>query len=132
MTTTTETTRTDATAVWREVAAATGPADRAVAEDGVRLAYRLAGLPEPEHIVWAGSPREGAALAARLTADGGAGRSVRDEVRTRPWAAAREQVSDRLGRTLGRDRRPVVGDHGHADRPHTQQCRRGPGRGAGG
>ena len=39
MTTTTETTRTDATAVWREVAAATGPADRAVAEDGVRLAY---------------------------------------------------------------------------------------------
>ena len=97
MTTTTETTRTDATAVWREVAAATGPADRAVAEDGVRLAYRLAGLPEPEHIVWAGSPREGAALAARLTADGGAGRSVRDEVRTRPWAAAREQVSDRLG-----------------------------------
>ncbi|MGW3726620.1 DUF6745 domain-containing protein [Streptomyces sp. NPDC000851] len=82
---------------WREVAAATGPADRAAAEGGVRLAYRLAGLPEPERIVWAGSPREGAALAARLTAEGAAGRSVRDKVRTRPWAVARACVADRLG-----------------------------------
>ncbi|MYS08580.1 hypothetical protein GTW71_19530, partial [Streptomyces sp. SID6041] len=29
---------------WRSVAAATGPADRAAAEAGVRLAYRTAGL----------------------------------------------------------------------------------------
>ncbi|KIF72671.1 hypothetical protein HY68_26375, partial [Streptomyces sp. AcH 505] len=29
---------------WRVVAAATGPADRAAAERGVRLAYRSAGL----------------------------------------------------------------------------------------
>ncbi|MEU7060275.1 DUF6745 domain-containing protein [Streptomyces sp. NPDC046197] len=86
-------------AMWREVAAATGPADRAAAEEGVRLAYRLAGLPEPERIVWAGSPREGVALAARLTAEGVAGRSVREAVRTRPWAAARERVLDRLGPT---------------------------------
>ncbi|MER6015697.1 DUF6745 domain-containing protein [Streptomyces bluensis] len=91
------TAQTDVTAVWRGVAAATGPADRTKAEDGVRLAYRLAGLPEPERIVWAGSPREGAALAARLTAEGTAGRSVRDEVRTRPWAAARKRLADRLG-----------------------------------
>ncbi|PZH18358.1 hypothetical protein C1I97_03895 [Streptomyces sp. NTH33] len=92
-----ETAQLDTTAVWREVAAATGPADRAAAEEGVRLAYRLAGLPEPEHIIWVGSPREGAALAARLTAEGTAGRGVRDEVRTRPWAAARKRVLDRLG-----------------------------------
>lgn len=107
MTTTTETTQTettqketaqtDATAVWREVAAATGPADRAAAEDGVRLAYRLAGLPEPGRVVWAGSPREGAVLAARLTTGDGAERGVRDEVRTRPWAAARTHLHDRLG-----------------------------------
>ncbi|MCW7944449.1 hypothetical protein AAW14_20665 [Streptomyces hygroscopicus] len=84
-------------AMWREVAAGVGPADRAAAEEGVHLAYRLAGLPEPERIVWAGSPREGAALAARLTAEGAAGRSVREAVRTRPWAAARERVLDRLG-----------------------------------
>ncbi|MGW3243522.1 DUF6745 domain-containing protein [Streptomyces sp. NPDC001070] len=92
-----DTAASDATAVWREIVAATGPADRAAAEEGVRLAYRLAGLPEPERIVWAGSPREAAALAVRLTAEGAAGRSVRDAVRTRPWAAARERVADRLG-----------------------------------
>lgn len=92
-----DTAQTDMVAMWREVAAGVGPADRAAAEEGVRLAYRLAGLPEPERIVWAGSPREGAALAARLTAEGAAGRSVREAVRTRPWAAARERVLDRLG-----------------------------------
>lgn len=88
---------TDVTAEWREVVAATGPADRTAAEDGVRLAYRLAGLAEPETVVWVGSPRAGVLTAARLTADGTAGPSVRDAVRTRPWAAARQQVFDRLG-----------------------------------
>lgn len=90
--TTAETTHT-----WRAVASATGPADRAAAEEGVRLAYRLAGLPEPETVVWADSPREGASLVARLTTEGTAGRSVRDAVRTRPWATARRQLFDRLG-----------------------------------
>ncbi|MCX5202856.1 hypothetical protein OG897_15535 [Streptomyces sp. NBC_00237] len=42
---------------WSAVAAATGPADRAAAEEGIRLAYRTAGLAEPERIVWAASPR---------------------------------------------------------------------------
>ncbi|RAJ61398.1 hypothetical protein K376_02249 [Streptomyces sp. PsTaAH-130] len=87
----------EATHTWRAVASATGAADRAAAEAGVRLAYRLAGLPEPESVVWADSPREGAALAARLTAEGTAGRSVRETVRTRPWAAARRRLLDRLG-----------------------------------
>lgn len=93
----TETAQLETTARWRAVAAATGPADRTAAEEGVRLAYRLAGLPEPERVVWAGSPREGAALAARLTAEGTAGPSVRDAVRTRPWDTARTRVLDRLG-----------------------------------
>ncbi|MEW2497636.1 DUF6745 domain-containing protein [Streptomyces nodosus] len=92
-----ETAQTDRTALWREVASTTGPADRAAAEEGVRLAYRLAGLPEPERIVWAGSPHEGVTLAARITTEGTAGRSVRDAVRTRPWAAARERALERLG-----------------------------------
>lgn len=92
-----ETAQADTMAKWREAAAATGPADRGAAEEGLRLAYRLAGLKEPETVVWAGSPREGAALAARLTAEGATGRSVREAVRTRPWAAARKDVLDRLG-----------------------------------
>lgn len=81
---------------WRVVAAATGPADRAAAERGVRLAYRSAGLAEPATIRWAGSPLAGAET-ARALAGAGAGRSVRDEVRTRPWAEERRRVHDALG-----------------------------------
>lgn len=79
---------------WRAVAAATGPADRTAAEEGVRLAYRTAGLAEPERIVWAGSPRSGVAAVRSLDDPG---RSVRDEVRTRPWAEERRRIHDELG-----------------------------------
>ncbi|WP_046499494.1 DUF6745 domain-containing protein [Streptomyces odonnellii] len=80
--------------MWRAVAAATGETDRPAAERGVRLAYRRAGLEEPERIIWAGSPLAGAELARSLD---GAGRSVRDEVRTRPWAEERRRLHDALG-----------------------------------
>ncbi|MFG2994170.1 DUF6745 domain-containing protein [Streptomyces sp. NPDC048257] len=86
--------------VWRAAAAATGPADRAAAEAGVRLAYRAAGLAEPERIVWADSPRAAVRL---LGADDGPsgpaarGRSVREAVRSGPWAAERERAQQQLG-----------------------------------
>ncbi|MGW5679368.1 DUF6745 domain-containing protein [Streptomyces sp. NPDC003860] len=80
---------------WRAVASATGPADRAAAEDGVRLAYRKAGLAEPERILWAASPREAVVTVRSLGAEAGA--SVREEVRTRPWAEERRRVHDELG-----------------------------------
>ncbi|MEW2071526.1 DUF6745 domain-containing protein [Streptomyces sp. NPDC007346] len=79
---------------WRDVAAATGAADRAAAEEGVRRAYRTAGLAEPERIVWAASPRAAVEAVEKL-AD--AGRSVREEVRTRPWAQERRRMYDELG-----------------------------------
>lgn len=79
---------------WRDVAAATGAADRAAAEEGVRRAYRTAGLAEPERIVWAPSPRAAVEAVEKL-AD--AGRSVREEVRTRPWAEERRRMYDELG-----------------------------------
>lgn len=79
---------------WRAVAAETGAADRAAAQDGVRLAYRSAGLAEPEEFVWADSPRAAVGLVKQL-AD--AGRSVREEVRTRPWAEERRRMYDELG-----------------------------------
>ncbi|MFC9177540.1 MULTISPECIES: DUF6745 domain-containing protein [Streptomyces] len=79
---------------WRDVAAATGTADRAAAEEGVRRAYRTAGLAEPERIVWAGSPRAAVEAVEKLT---DAGRSVREEVRTRPWAEERRRMYDELG-----------------------------------
>ncbi|MFE3019492.1 DUF6745 domain-containing protein [Streptomyces sp. NPDC059256] len=79
---------------WRTVAAATGPADRTAAEHGVRLAYRTAGLAEPERIVWVESPRAGVEAVRALS---GAGPSVREQVRTRPWAEERRRVHDELG-----------------------------------
>ncbi|MGA6170638.1 DUF6745 domain-containing protein [Streptomyces sp. NPDC012600] len=79
---------------WRDVAAATGAADRAAAEEGVRRAYRAAGLAEPGRIVWAQSPRAAVGIVEKL-AD--AGRSVREEVRTRPWAEERRRMYDELG-----------------------------------
>ncbi|MEV1044116.1 DUF6745 domain-containing protein [Streptomyces sp. NPDC049916] len=79
---------------WRHVAAATGRADRAAAEAGVRLAYRTAGLAEPDRIIWATSPRAAVETVEKLT---DAGRSVREEVRTRPWAQERRRMYDELG-----------------------------------
>ncbi|MBD0710231.1 MULTISPECIES: DUF6745 domain-containing protein [unclassified Streptomyces] len=79
---------------WRAVAAATGPADRAAAEAGVRLAYRSAGLAGPERFHWVDSPLAAVTLVPTL---GDRGRSVRDEVRTRPWAEERRRLHDALG-----------------------------------
>ncbi|WP_335932854.1 DUF6745 domain-containing protein [Streptomyces sp. PTD5-9] len=79
---------------WRGVAAATGAADRAAAEDGLRLAYRGAGLAEPERIVWVDSPRAAVEAVGKLV---DSGHSVRDEVRTRPWAQERRRMHDELG-----------------------------------
>ncbi|MEU6762759.1 DUF6745 domain-containing protein [Streptomyces sp. NPDC046853] len=80
---------------WRQVAAATGPADRAAAEAGVRLAYRRAGLREPERIRWTASPLEAVRLVAAEKDT--LGSSVRDAVRNRPWAAERAVLHGELG-----------------------------------
>ncbi|MEV8388280.1 DUF6745 domain-containing protein, partial [Streptomyces chartreusis] len=80
---------------WRAWASATGPADRAAAEDGVRRAYRLAGLPEPERVVWVGSPRAAVTLLREDLADRGV--SVRDTVRSAPWARQRRALYAELG-----------------------------------
>ncbi|WP_052852951.1 DUF6745 domain-containing protein [Streptomyces avicenniae] len=87
---------------WRALAVATGPAERAVAEAGVRLAYRQAGLPEPARILWVGSPLEAVRLLSATVpgADGApphTGHSVRAEIRDQPLAAARDALHKRLG-----------------------------------
>ncbi|WP_449064382.1 DUF6745 domain-containing protein [Planomonospora algeriensis] len=78
---------------WEEIAFRAGAADRPGAEAGVRLAYRAAGLAEPERIVWVDSPLAGARAATALDA----GRPVREEVRTRQWERARAAVHASLG-----------------------------------
>ncbi|WP_432135408.1 DUF6745 domain-containing protein [Streptomyces sp. bgisy154] len=84
----------DAVAWWRGWAASTAPADRARAEAGIRLAYRNAGLAEPERVVWAASPREGVAL-VRALVDPGPG--VREAVRSAPWVRERRRLHEELG-----------------------------------
>ncbi|MDL5199226.1 DUF6745 domain-containing protein [Streptomyces sp. ALI-76-A] len=84
----------DGLGAWRAWASATVPADRAAAEDGVRRAYRRAGLAEPERVVWAGSPRAAVTLLREL-ADRGP--SVRDAVRSTPWALERRRLHEELG-----------------------------------
>lgn len=84
----------DAVAEWRAWAASTAPADRARAEAGVRLAYRRAGLAEPERVVWAASPREAVTLVRALRDPGP---SVREAVRSAPWARERARLHAELG-----------------------------------
>ncbi|GLW57531.1 DUF6745 domain-containing protein [Kitasatospora phosalacinea] len=80
---------------WRAVAASTGPADRATAEQAVKDAYRAAGLAEPAEFRWYPSPR--AALAELLAHPGGFGASVREQVRTAAWERARTAALAALG-----------------------------------
>ncbi|MCH5671141.1 DUF6745 domain-containing protein [Streptomyces gilvus] len=79
---------------WRAYASATAPADRVTAEHGIRRAYREAGLPEPEQVVWADSPRAAVTLIRQLT---DRGPSVREALRTAPWALERRRLHARLG-----------------------------------
>ncbi|MEU1042188.1 DUF6745 domain-containing protein [Streptomyces sp. NPDC005907] len=86
----------DELSAWRGWLSATVPADRTVAEAGVRRAYRQAGLPEPERVVWAGSPRAAVELLRDLP---DRGPSVRDAVRSTPWALERRRLHEQLGAT---------------------------------
>jgi hypothetical protein len=79
---------------WRGCATATAPAERAAAEAGVRLAYRRAGLAEPERVLWADSPRGAVTLLLGLEDKGP---SVREEIRTKPWALERDRLYQELG-----------------------------------
>jgi hypothetical protein len=73
------------------------PADRSEAEAGVREAYELGGLAAPARVLWCASPLAGARLVRQLTGEGSTGASVRAAVRTRPWASARADLTERLG-----------------------------------
>lgn len=94
LTATVERSSADSLGPWRAWASSTAPADRAAAEEGVQRAYRLAGLAEPERVVWAGSPREAVTLIRQLPDPGP---SVRDAVRSAPWARERSRLHAELG-----------------------------------
>ena len=63
-------------------------ADRTTAEEGIHLAYRAAGLPPPQRIVWCGGPIEIAGKLAAATPQDAIGASVKSEIH--------DQIRDRI------------------------------------
>jgi hypothetical protein len=105
---------------WTAVGFGAGTTDRAVAEAGVRLAYRSAGLAPPAWVVWLSSPLRGAVAAALLadprlleeadpltravghelaaqgldlTAGDGGGRALHTKLRAELWAEVRSRMA---------------------------------------
>ena len=71
---------------WIRIGLCAEPADRAKAEEGLRLAYRSGGIDPPRKIVWTGSPLSNALVRAICRA------SVRDSVRDSVGDSVRESV----------------------------------------
>ncbi|MEV4312700.1 DUF6745 domain-containing protein [Actinocrispum sp. NPDC049592] len=97
-------------AEWLAHGLCTQPADRPAAVAGVAQAYRAAGLPPPEHVVWAGSPFSGAdeAQKSRQTA----GPSVQYEVHNYIYLG--DSLSERISPATGNQIWSEVGLPVHA------------------
>ena len=80
---------------WIEVGLSTEPASRPAAEEGVRQAYRRAGLEPPSVVIWLGSPYAGCVASAMLSQDQ-VGGQVWDQVRGQVWGQVRGQVRDAI------------------------------------
>ena len=79
---------------WIAIGLSTDPADRARAEAGIRLAYRRAGLTEPDKTIWLGSPMAGAIGYAYL-------RALQSTEQASVWASVRDSVRDSVGASVG-------------------------------
>lgn len=102
---------------WLTVGLSTEPADRAAAENGVRAAYRRAGLTPPRVMVWLDSPLAGCigATVLRDQVCDQVGAKVRDlvwaQVRDQVGPQAREQVRGKVAAQVGAKVRAQVGSH---------------------
>jgi hypothetical protein len=81
---------------WTAIRRATAAADRAAAEEGVRLAYAAAGLAPPARILWCDSPRAMAQPAS------GASRADGCNVKFALVDRVRRRVAARVGRRVGK------------------------------
>ena len=80
---------------WLAVGLSTEPASRPAAEEGVRQAYRRAGLEPPSVVIWLGSPYAGCVASAMLNPDQ-VGDQVGAQVRAQVWAQVGAQVRDQV------------------------------------
>ena len=78
---------------WLAVGLSTEPANRPAAEEGVRQAYRRAGMEPPSVVIWLGSPYAGCVASAMLS-QGQVGAQVRDQVGAQVGAQVWAQVRD--------------------------------------
>ena len=88
---------------WQAVGLSTEPADRAAAEEGVRLAYQRAGLTPPRIVVWLDSPRAGCIGVSMLG-------QVRDQVGAQVWGQVWDQVWGQVGGQVWAQVGDQVGD----------------------
>ena len=105
---------------WIKIGLSTEPADKKEAEEGIRVAYKMAGLPQPK-IVWAGSPFGNAltrAIVTKILTDKKIGASVRDSVwasvgasvRASVWASVWASVGASVGDSVWDSVRDSVSD----------------------
>ena len=80
---------------WLAVGLSTEPANRPAAEEGVRQAYRRAGMEPPSVVIWLGSPYAGCVASAMLSQDQ-VGGQVGGQVWGQVWGQVRGQVGDQV------------------------------------
>ena len=101
-------------AKWTAIGLCTDPADRPAAEEGVRLAYEIAGLLPPKKIVWCGSPLSQGLTRAIVfglrDAEVKCGKEVRDSVSASVRASVRDSVSDSVSASVWASVRDSVSD----------------------
>ena len=88
---------------WAQIRTSTAPANREEAERGIATAYRAAGWPAPEQIVWCESPMQMAALWAKTPHDRSGPNlraAIADQVRSRAAFAIQRRVSGSLLATV--------------------------------
>jgi len=98
---------------WLKIGLCTEPANRKKAEEGIKIAYRIANLSPPEKIVWCTSPlANGSArwsfLIKRIERDF-VGYSVHYDMRHRPLGSVWESVRDSVRNSAGHSVRNSVG-----------------------
>ncbi len=80
---------------WLAVGLSTEPANRPAAEEGVRQAYRRAGMEPPSVVIWLGSPYAGCVASAMLSQDQ-VWDQVWGQVGDQVWAQVLAQVGDQV------------------------------------
>jgi hypothetical protein len=104
------------------VAASCDPADRATAEEGIRLAYQAAGLSPPREIVWCGGPVEIASRIAAASSADAIGVNVKSRIHDEPYQRIGTLDEIRFTEAMIAARRIAAGSSAHLIVRHVQEA----------